>query len=202
MHFRGTRPFVPGLLAGLLAASVPSPAAAQPIAGLVVEEGSSLPVAGAMVMLFDDGGNRIDRMLTNAAGGFTLTPRQPGPHYITVERIGYANLTTDLFEPASRQDLMTVEVPVEPVELSGLDVSPGQRCEVRPEEGRVVAQVWEEVRKALSAEAWTREAGLYRYTLLRFERMLDRDAEGVISDLSQLAEDHDAAFVSVAIETL
>lgn len=191
-----------GVLAPAPAALAPLPAAAQPVIGVVVERGTGLPVAGAMVMLFDGDGDRADRMLTNAAGRFILTPRAPGPHYLTVERIGYANLTSDRFEPASRQGLMTIEVPVEPVELRRLNVEAGRRCEVRPETGRATAQVWEEVRKALAAEAWTREAGLYRYTLLRFERRLDREAENVISDFSQLSDPRDAAFASVAIETL
>ncbi len=189
-------------LAALAAVCAPLPAAAQTLSGVVVEAGSGLPVPGAMVMLFDDGGNRIDRMLSDAAGRFDLEARLPGPHYVTVERIGYANLTTPRFDPALRQTPMTIEVPVEPIQLSGLDVSSGRRCEVRPEEGRATAQVWEEVRKALAAEAWTREAGLYLYTLLRFERTLDRDAENVLSDLSQLSDERDAAFSSAAIETL
>lgn len=189
-------------LVGLLAAVAPSPAAAQPVVGFVVEEGTGLPVAGAMVMLFEDGGGRIDRMLTDAAGRFVLRASLPGLHYVTVERIGYANQTSGRFEPGFRQDPMIFEVPVEPVELRRLNVAAGRRCEVRPEEGRVTAQVWEEVRKALAAEAWTREVGLYRYTLLRFERSLDRDAENVVSDLSQLSDDRDAAFSSVAVETL
>lgn len=185
-----------------LAPVAPDTATAQPIVGIVVEEGNGLPIAGAMIVLLDDDGNRVDRMLTNAAGRFTLEPRLPGPHYITVERIGYANLTTPRFDPASSRDLMTIEVPVEAILLRRLDVTAGRRCEVRPEEGRATAQVWEEVRKALAAEAWTREAGLYRYTLLRFERRLDRYAENVLSDVAQIAEDRDAAFSSVAIESL
>ena len=185
-----------------LASAAPPPAAAQPVVGIVVEAGTGLPVSGAMVVLFDDDGARVDRMLTNAAGRFTLDPPLPGPHYITVERIGYRNMTTPRFDPASSRELMTIEVPVEAILLRRLDVTAGRRCEMRPEEGRATAQVWEEVRKALAAEAWTREAGLYRYTLLRFERRLDRYAENVISDVSQIDEDREAAFSSVAIETL
>ncbi len=184
------------------ASVVPNPVAAQPIVGIVVEEGAGLPISGAMVVLFDGGGDRVDRMLTNAAGRFILEPRLDGPHYISVERIGYRNLTTPRFDPASSRDLMTIEVPVEAILLRRLDVTAGRRCEVRPEEGRATAQVWEEVRKALAAEAWTREAGLYRYRLLRFERRLDRYAENVLSDVAQVAEDRDAAFSSVAIESL
>ena len=188
-------------LAPLLALA-PLRAAAQPVLGVVVEQGTGTPVPGAMVMLFDDGGDRVDRMLTNAAGGFDLDARVAGPHYMTVERIGYASLTTDRFVPGSGDAFFRLEVPVEPVALDSLDVEAGRRCEVRPEEGRVTARVWEEVRKALAAEAWTREAALYRYTLLRFERTLDRDARELIADSTEIAPDRDAAFYSVPVAEL
>ena len=174
----------------------------QVVAGVVVERGTSLPVPGAMVILFDDGGERVDRFLTNAIGRFVLDVAEPGPHYITVERIGYANLTTDRFEPAPDDPVMVIDVPIEPVSLRGLAVEAGPRCEVRPEEGRATARVWEEVRKALAAEAWTREAGLYTYLLQRFERTLDRDAENAVSSSEPLAEARDAAFYSTEIEKL
>jgi hypothetical protein len=83
---------------------------------------------------------------------------------------------------------MVIDVPIEPVSLRGLAVEAGPRCEVRPEEGRATARVWEEVRKALAAEAWTREAALYTYMLQRFERTLDRDAEKVESTTEPITE--------------
>jgi len=172
------------------------------VTGVVVERGNGLPVPGAMVLLFDDGGEQVDRFLTNAAGRFMLDVAEPGPHFITVERIGYANLTTERFEPGPDDPVMVIDVPVEPVSLRGLAVEAGPRCEVRPEEGRATARVWDEVRKALAAEAWTREAALYTYMLQRFERTLDRDAEGVVSSAEPIAEARDAAFYSVEIETL
>ncbi len=196
----------PALRTATRAAPAPAPqdpAPRQPLIGIVVESGSGLPIAGAMAILVGPSGERTDRMLTDAAGRFELVARETGPHTITVERIGYRTLTTPPFEPAAHVgDPMTIPVPVEPVALTGIDVAAGQRCEVRPEEGRATAQVWEEVRKALAAEAFTREAGLYRYDLLRFTRELDRDAEEVISDISQLSSDRPGAFVSLPIETL
>ena len=87
---------------------------------------------GAMVMLFDEGGDRVDRMLTNVAGRFALDARAPGPHYLTVERIGYATLTTDRFAAGPDDLYLTIDVPIEPVALTGLDVESGAAaCEVR-----------------------------------------------------------------------
>ena len=180
----------------------PIRAAAQPVLGVVVEEGRGVPVTGAMVLLFDDAGTRVAQVLSNAAGRFVLRAPRPGPHYITVDRIGYASLTTDRFTPAADAEPMRIEVPIEPILLKGLVVSAEPRCEVRPEAGAVTAQVWEEARKALATEAWTRAAGLYRYTLLRYERRLDRDAREILSDSTKVMADLDAAFMSVPIEDL
>ncbi len=177
-------------------------ATAQTVVGLVVEEGSGVPVVGAMVSLFDAEGERIDRMLSTAAGRFGLRARGGGSHYLKVERIGYATTETPAFEPTDDDPPHRIEVPVEAISLAGIDVQGGRRCEVRPEEGNVTARVWDEVQKALSAEAWAREAALYRYTLLRFERTLDRDAREVLWDTTAVSEDRDAAFFSIPPDEL
>ena len=183
----------------LLTALVPLRTAAQPVIGVVVEEGTGTPVPGAMVILYDSTSTPVARVLSNAAGRFLVHAADPGPHYITVERIGYANWTTDPFEPEPDAKLLTIEVPVLAIPLEGLDVSGGRRCEVRPEEGQATARVWEEVRKALAAEEYTREASLYRYTLLRYERQLDRDAEEIIEEDTTFSENLEAAFRSFPI---
>ena len=185
-----------------LTALLPLRAAAQPITGMVIEDGVGTPIAGAMVILFDSTGTQVDRVLTNAAGRFLVRASDPGSHYITVERIGYANWTTDPFEPEVGGQLLTIEVPVEAIPLEGLDVSGSRRCEVRPEEGQATARVWEEVRKALSAEEYTRQASLYRYTLFRYNRILDRDARETIEEDTTIAENLPAAFRSFPIEYL
>lgn len=179
----------------------PLRAAAQPVLGVVVEEGRGAPVAGAMVLLFDDDGNRVDRMLSNAAGRFLLEARGRGPHYIVVDRIGYASVTTDRFNPAEGAGPMRIEAPIDPIRLRELVIT-GDRCRVRPEEGEAAARVWEEARKALAAEEWTREAGRYRYTLLSFEQVMDREAVEVLSETTMAMPDQVSAFVSAPIEDL
>lgn len=175
---------------------------AQPVVGVVVGEATGAPLPGAMVILFDSTGSRVSRVLTNAAGRFLMHARDPGLHHITVERIGYATWTTDRFEPGAGQDLLTIRVPVKAIRLDGLDVSAGRRCEVRPEEGMATARVWEEVRKALTAEEYTREASLYRYTLVRYRRTLDRRGREIIQERTAISDDLPEAFRSLPIRHL
>ena len=192
----------PTSLIAIVAALVPLRAAAQPVTGIVVERGTEAPVPGAMVVLFDSTGTRVARVLSNAVGRFMLSPLGPGLHHITVERIGYADWTTEPFEPRPGDEPLTIRVPIRAIPLEGLDVSAGRRCEVRPEEGKATARVWEEVRKALAAEEYTREASLYRYTLLNFERTLDRRGRRTLEEHTTISEDLPAAFQSLSIEYL
>lgn len=188
------------LLLFFFMALVPLRGTAQPVAGAVVEAGTGAPVPGAMVILFDSAGTRVARKLTNGIGRFLFQATGPGLHYITVQRIGYADWTTDLFAPEELDDILTIRVSVQAIPLEGLDVSAGRRCEVRPEEGKATARVWEEVRKALAAEEYTREASLYRYTLVRYDRRLDRNARKTIHEVATIIENRPEAFQSFPIE--
>ena len=186
----------------IAAALVPFGAEAQPVAGVVVERGTNRPVPGAMVILFDSLGTGVDRTLTNAAGRFSLRARAPGPHHISVQRIGYVDWTTERFRPTAAGPRLTISVPFEAITLEGLAASGERRCEVRPEEGKATARVWDEARKALAAEAYTRESGLYRYTLLHYTRKLDRNARKILDEQVKAAKYMPGAFVSFPIDSL
>ena len=176
--------------------------AAQPVTGIVVEEGMGTPLPGAMVLLFDGKGDQVARVLTDAAGRFLVHALDSSPHHIAVERIGYADWTTDPFTPDPAGTVLRIEVPVEAVSLERIDVYAGRRCAVRPDESAATARVWNEVRKALTAVEYTREAELYRYQLLRYERTLNRNASDTLSETARWSEYLPATFVSFPIENL
>lgn len=161
-------------LAGIALAS--GPVHAQIVRGQVVEEASNTPVEGAMVVLLDLERRMVHRVLTDASGGFVLDADHPGPHFVRVDRIGYESVTTDRFDVPVDGTFRRVSVPIRPVELEGISVEGARRCEVRGQQGQSTATVWEEARKALEAAAWTLESGVYRYTLLNYERTLEPDA--------------------------
>lgn len=174
---RHPSPAAAAILVALL--SLPLPAGGQIVRGQVVEEGSNSPVEGAMVLLLELDQRTVHRVLTDASGGFILDADRPGPHLIRVDRIGYESLTTPRFDVPVEGTFRRVTVPIRPVELAGIAVEGARRCEVRGEQGEATARVWEEARKALEAAAWTLESGVYRYTLLQFERDLEADARTV-----------------------
>ena len=180
-----------------------SHAAAQTVRGVVAEDGTGTRLAGAMVVLFDFDGEAVDRVLSDAGGGFTMRADHPGRYHVRVDRIGYASLTTDPFDVPVRGTFRRIAVPIRPIRIRGLDVSGSRRCEVRPEEGRVTARVWEEARKALEAAAWTQSTGIYRYTLRHFVRDLDRSGERILDENRAFKRGStNAPFVSVPVEGL
>ncbi len=151
------------------------PARAQIVRGQVLEEGSNAPVEGAMVVLLEPGGHVVRRVLTDRSGGFIVRSDHPGSFLVRVDRIGYESLTTEPFDVTQEGVFRRVVVPIQPVQLEGLEVGGSRRCAVRGEQGEATARVWEEARKALEAAAWTLASGTYRYTLLNFEQELAPD---------------------------
>lgn len=190
------------LTVATLAALLPAQGAAQPVSGVVVDKDTGTPIRGAMLILIDGEGVLVDRTLTDAAGRFVVRALSSGPHRIEVERIGYADWSTAPFRPGNLGLDFTVEVPPEAVSLEGLRVEGARRCESLAQGRPATARVWEEVRKALSTESYTREAGLYSYTLRRFTRRLDRSGEHVLGQASRTSERLPHAFVAGPIDQL
>jgi len=180
-----------------------APVGAQIVRGVISDEGSSAPLAGAMVVLLDSDSVVVDRVLSHDDGTFLTKTPHPGFFFIRVDRIGYGSLTTDPFEVPVEGTYREIRVPIRPIRLRGLDVAGARRCEVRPEEGAVTARVWTEAEKALQAAAWTQETGVYRYTLLHYSRQLNRNAEKMIDESRRFRRGStNAPFVSVPVEEL
>jgi hypothetical protein len=165
----------------VLGAALTGPASAQTVLVRVVHDGTSEPVFGAIAHLLDDAGTVLRSALTDEQGR-ALFPAMPAARYrARAEMIGMATIESDPFDveggaPAIRE----LRLVPRPVSLATLDVSAGRReCTPRPaEEGRVLASVWDEARKALTAAALTEAQNLYRYETATFQR--DELEDGVM----------------------
>ncbi|MDP2958317.1 MAG: carboxypeptidase-like regulatory domain-containing protein [Longimicrobiales bacterium] len=176
------------LLFSLLALALcAGPARAQIVRGQVVEDVTNTPVEGAMVVVLDVGGHVVRRVLTNATGGFIVHVEAPGEYHIRVDRIGYESLTTGGVDVPVEGTFQRIAVPIQPIELEGLEIEGSPRCRLRNEQGEATARAWEEARKALEAAAWTLSSGVYRYTLLQFERTLEPTLHTVLTEKRRFA---------------
>jgi hypothetical protein len=75
----------------------PTDLAAQTIRGRLVDDATDEVIEGAELRLLTEGGDVLDRALSNAAGVFVLDARL-GPLHIEAERIGYRTTRSLLFE--------------------------------------------------------------------------------------------------------
>lgn len=153
------------MVGGGLCLSAPgAPLVAQTVRGTVVEAHTSVPVAGAIVTLVEDGAGDRGATLTDERGGFVLSAPEPGAYRVRVERIGVRTVTTSPAElRAGTTHRRTIPVPVEAIQLEPLRAEFETRCVSRPSTDRHVGRVWGEARKALRA------ARLARYRPFLFE---------------------------------
>ena len=106
---------------------------AQEVLGNVIEGGTATPVEGAMVLLFDLERRRGRGVLTAANGFFRMFVPAPGRYRIRVDRIGYENTDTELFEvPVGTSVQQRIDTQVRPIRRAGLEVQSEGRCKMRP----------------------------------------------------------------------
>jgi len=172
-------------------------ASGQVIQGRLTDVTNAEGVVGAMVALFDDRDREHDRALTRGDGSYVVTAPGAGEFRIRIERIGYATTVSRLVRLAAA-DTVTLDLaaPQEAISLEGIEVratADDRQCTLRPEEGRAVAQVWEEARKALVAAAWTTRQSLHRYETLRIRREWDEGGRKVESEERSFAQSYTSA---------
>ena len=113
---------------GVVALGLVSPAAAQQempeclddqarILGVVVDAGTEMPLSGAYVSAAgSDWGS-----LTTDNGWFALCGIEAGTHVVTVERLGYATLESEV-EAAAPWDRIALRMQPDPILLEGLEI--------------------------------------------------------------------------------
>ncbi len=185
-HFRAaSRPFhalaLPGCLAILFHFSNLE---AQSVRGTLVEEGSGTPIEGAFVVLLRGSDSTVAGTLTDDLGVFVLQAPTGGSYTVRAERIGYDSFSSAPLSLRPGPPIQyRLEMPVSPVELATISVEGERRCESRPEDGRRMARVWEEAKKALTTAVWTEKQRAFRFTTRLHRSTLDP------RDLRVLAEE-------------
>lgn len=166
-----------------MALSGAAPAAAQMVIGQLVEESTGDPLEGAFVVLIDSAGGEHGGVLTNDEGRFFLRAPAAGDYRLRVERIGFS---TRLSEPLAlvvgETTTHKMRLSFEAIALEEIRVEGEQRCDVRPGEGQLTAQVWDEAQKALRLAAWTEEQEAVRFRVVKYTRELDPGTGRVLEE--------------------
>ena len=146
LHLRSLRAIVVALA---LAASVRG-ARAQVIRGDVTDAGSHLPLPGALVVVYDSAGARVNGALADDSGRFAIRLDAPGRYRIDAERIGYRSAAPTVISVAAGETFIAhLSAPSVAVVLPTVAVVSSSRCVVGPAEGEETAALWSEARKAL-----------------------------------------------------
>jgi hypothetical protein len=151
--------------------AVPCLAGAQGVRGVAIERSGNTPVAGVVVLLLDPAGQIAARALTNDRGEYRLIPSAPGTYRVRTLRIGYRPILSDPFELGERQELERELVLSDiPVSLDTVRVVARSACRVLSQSSVAVADVWEQVRAALTAADLTAGTRRLRATIMRYHR--------------------------------
>lgn len=121
-------------VAGAAVLSHASEVGGQTVEGLVTEEGSARPLAGADIRLLDRDRGLVARAMADSAGLYTIRADEAGHYYLVVDMIGFRQLETPLFDLRDDATLRaSFELPTDAIELEGLRVEADRLEEIRRE---------------------------------------------------------------------
>src|SRR5438067_5738643 len=162
-----------GVLALQVVVAAPSMAlAAQTIRGQLVDSISRTPLSGAFLTLVDSSGSERARAITDITGQFILTAPEPGSYRLRSKRIGFRPyFSAALALRSGETTTYNAAIDPIPIALREVVIAGERQCDV--EAGASVAALWEEVREALAAVAWTSRSPAYWYQINHFTREVD-----------------------------
>lgn len=144
------------------------PASAQLVRGSVQAEDGT-PVATALVLAMDAGGETRATRITDSDGSFTLALPGAGEWTLRVERLGYGTGERMVTVAADETVELVLTVAPDPVAVRGIDVVVGRRCPERAG-GPEVVKVWSEARAVLADADRSDPADRARFRIVTTER--------------------------------
>lgn len=173
-----------------IALCAPAATSAQTVLVRVVNDEGAQPLVGAIAYVVGTDGSTVRNALTDERGRALFVGLPTGEFRLRAEMIGMATAESGLFSIAEGVTVTEeLRLASSAIQLEGIEVEmDAGRCSVRPGgEGLLVATVWDEARKALSAASLTDQRGSYRYETMMYDRRLDRS--GVILSEEQSTRD-------------
>jgi hypothetical protein len=148
---------------------------AQSIRGIVLQPDSATRAGGVIVAAADAAGNVVARALSGEEGSFDLRLPAAGVYTIRLLRVGYRpTVMANLDVPAAGRSDVRFVLGAEAVQLSAVTVRSDNVCGSTEDVGRVVAQLWEEARTALTATELSIGAGTLNVQWQSFMYSMDR----------------------------
>ncbi len=148
---------------------------AQAIRGTVLQADSSSRAPGVIVVASDERGQVVARTLSTDVGDFDLQLPGAGKYTVRLLRVGFRPTAVPVFEvPASGTQGLRLVLGTETVVLSAVTVRTENVCGSTEDTGRVLAQIWEEARKALTATELSTGSRVLDVEWQAFQFLMDR----------------------------
>lgn len=180
------------------------PAFAQRLRGQVVLPDSATRAAGIIVMVTDEKGALLARALTSERGDFDLALPGPGRVLVRALRIGFRpTLLPAIALAANETQTIRIILGAAAVTIATVNVRGESVCRIGRDSGQLVARLWEEARKALTASqlVTTRGRLLAHWTL--YDSVTDRTGSVSLSGASRSNSGYsDRPFVSTSPDSL
>ena len=166
-----------------LAVTAAASLSAQRLRGELLMPDSVTRAPGVVVEVLDARRTVVARALSNARGEYDLTLSTAGLYSVRALRIGFRpSVLASLELAVGETRTLSSQLDANRVEISAVSVRSNNVCGVRPDSGRLTAQLWEQVRAALGAAQVTSSAKSIRASWLLFERSTDVLATHVLSE--------------------
>jgi hypothetical protein len=163
--------------------AVGSRLSAQEVLVEVVELSNGKPVVGASVSLLDDHGNNLLGNFSDQGGHTVLPAPASGSYMVRADKVGYDTWNSVVLHLAGQP--IHVRVGMAPSRNPSTVVARSETsCQPLTTPGTATAELWVEIKKALTASALTEARGFVPLDVVLYERTLDRNF-GVLSERTE-----------------
>jgi hypothetical protein len=163
------------LTLGVLLLAVAHRATAQEIRAEVVELSTGQPIVGAIVSVIDEKGASLFGRFSDESGQMTLRAPIPGTYRVRADKVGYITWTSVVLHLSPNPTHVRIGMSPRRVNLRTVVVRNETPCEDLGAAGTSAADLWGEMRTALTANELTESQGLVAMDIDRYDRALDRN---------------------------
>jgi hypothetical protein len=163
------------------------PAAGQTVRVLVMDPGTSIPVAAGYVVLLDSDSAEAARALNGQDGLLAVRVPSPGVYRLASVRAGYHTRLSEPFTAVEGQAVdVILDLATERVDLSSVPTSSENAC-LAPREDEGIGLLWHQTATVLAATQWSGQDGLEYYSIL-YQRELDADGVWVLLEQTDVVQ--------------
>lgn len=172
----------------LVSAAVPLHSAAaqsQIVRGRVVIAATEAPLIGALVQVRRATGEVVTTTSTSESGSFTIQSLLAGTYAVRVLRIGFRPFDAgSITVTENAATILNLSWRAVPIPLATRLVKGEAACKISADSGTLIANVWEETRKALLSSMIAEQSEVPELERVNFERYVDTTGILIQQDVS------------------